>query len=69
MLILFREEIVEAEVESSSSDESYTYSPQAGMYIKDSGERSQSANGNQAYTYKGEMVSYMKNIMIPMEIQ
>ena len=48
------EKVVEAEVESSSSDESYTYSRQAGRYIRDSGDWSQTANGDQVYSYKGD---------------
>ena len=49
-----KEKAAKANVESSSSDESYTYSRQAGRYIRDSGDWSQSANGDQIYSYKGD---------------
>ena len=49
-----KEKAAKAKVESSSSDESYTYSRQAGRYIRDSGDWSQSANGDQIYSYKGD---------------
>ena len=49
-----KEKAAKAKVESSSSDESYTYSRQAGRYIKDSGDWKQLSNGEQVYTYKGE---------------
>ena len=39
---------------SESSDDGYTYSPQSGKYIKNSGQSEKDSRGNTVYSYKGD---------------